>query len=198
MKPIKGTVAVSSDLDEDSLIKNELAKDVKELAENLMIVDLIRNDLHRISPPQSIKVPKLMQVESYETVHQLVTTIQSQIRPSIGPVQAIKSIFPPGSMTGAPKLRSVQILDALENGEERGVYSGCLGYICVSGAVDQSVVIRTVVRHGDNLELGAGGAITWLSDPKKEWEEVLIKAKAVAEIETCASRADSLEPATAS
>jgi para-aminobenzoate synthetase len=137
-----------------------------------------------------------MQVESYETVHQLVTTIQSHISPSIGSVQAIKNIFPPGSMTGAPKLRSVQILDNLEQGKERGAYSGCLGYLCVSGAVDQSVVIRTIVRKGENLELGAGGAITWLSDAEKEWDEVLIKANAVAEIDTSQSRADSLDPTT--
>jgi para-aminobenzoate synthetase len=128
-----------------------------------------------------------MQVESYETVHQLVTTIQSQIDRSVGSVQAIKSIFPPGSMTGAPKLRSVQILDTLE-GQPRGVYSGCLGYLCVSGAVDQSVVIRTIIRHGNALELGAGGAITWLSDAEKEWKEVVIKASAVAEIDGVDSR----------
>jgi para-aminobenzoate synthetase len=150
--------------------------------------------LHNISPTESIKVPKLMQVESYETVHQLVTTIQSCIYSSTGPVKAIQSVFPPGSMTGAPKLRSVQILEGLEQEEERGVYSGCLGYICVSGAVDQSVVIRTIVRTGNDLELGAGGAITWLSDPDKEWEEVLVKANAVAEVLVTQSRADSLEP----
>jgi para-aminobenzoate synthetase len=190
MKPIKGTLAVSKDPEEDSRRKHRLATDVKELAENLMIVDLIRSDLHRVSPTTSIKVPKLMQVESYETVHQLVTTIQSYIRPDVGTVKAIKSVFPPGSMTGAPKLRSVQILERLERNKERGVYSGCLGYICVSGAADQSVVIRTIVRKGNDLELGAGGAITWLSDPEKEWEEVLVKAKAVADIATTQSRAE--------
>lgn len=135
-----------------------------------------------------------MQVESYETVHQLVTTIQSCISPSVGSINAIRSVFPPGSMTGAPKLRSVQILEDLEQGEERGIYSGCLGYMCVSGAVDQAVVIRTIVRKGDDLELGAGGAITWLSDPGKEWEEMLLKANAVAEVEINQSRADSLDP----
>ena len=137
-----------------------------------------------------------MQVESYETVHQLVTTIQAKIDASTGPVKAISSIFPPGSMTGAPKLRSVQILESLERSETRGIYSGCLGYICVSGAIDQSVIIRTIVRHGDHLELGAGGAITWLSDPEKEWHEVLVKANAVAEVGNSQVRADSLEPVT--
>ncbi|KIW06019.1 aminodeoxychorismate synthase, variant 2 [Verruconis gallopava] len=193
MKPIKGTVAVSKNPEQDALQKHHLATDVKELAENLMIVDLIRNDLHGISHASSIKVPKLMQVESYETVHQLVTTIQSQVRPGVGAVQAIQSVFPPGSMTGAPKLRSVQILDTLEQ-KERGIYSGCLGYFCVSGATDQSVIIRTVVRTGNDLNIGAGGAITWLSNAQKEWEEVLIKARAVADIEIVQRRADSLDP----
>ncbi|KAL4783848.1 ADC synthase [Aspergillus varians] len=181
MKPIKGTLAVSPDPQEDERRKNQLATDVKELAENLMIVDLIRSDLHNISPSKSIKVPKLLHVESYETVHQLVTTIQSHIAPTIGSVKAIERCFPPGSMTGAPKLRSVQLLDGLEQHRERGIYSGSLGYLCASGSVDQSVVIRTIVRTGDKLELGAGGAITWLSEADKEWEEVLVKANAVAE-----------------
>ena len=92
----------------------------------------------------------------------------------------IERCFPPGSMTGAPKLRSVQIIDALEEEKERGIYSGSLGYICASGTVDQSVVIRTVIKSGDRLELGAGGAITWLSETDKEWDEVLVKANAVA------------------
>lgn len=109
MKPIKGTIGVSTDAVEDKRRINALATDKKELAENLMIVDLIRSDLHNMSPSESITVPKLLQVESYETVHQLVTTIQSQIAPKIGSVKAIERCFPPGSMTGAPKLRSVQL-----------------------------------------------------------------------------------------
>ncbi|KAL2812982.1 ADC synthase [Aspergillus granulosus] len=181
MKPIKGTLAVSADPVEDERRKHQLATDIKELAENLMIVDLIRSDLHNISPSKSIKVPKLLHVESYETVHQLVTTIQSQIAPSVGSVKVVERCFPPGSMTGAPKLRSVQILDGLEQQRERGIYSGSLGYLCASGSVDQSVVIRTIVRTGDQLELGAGGAITWLSEADKEWDEVMVKANAVAE-----------------
>jgi para-aminobenzoate synthetase len=126
-------------------------------------------------------VPKLLHVESYETVHQLVTTIQSQIAPKVGGVRAIEKCFPPGSMTGAPKLRSVQLLEPLESYRERGPYAGSLGYFCASGTVDQSVIIRTIIKRGTTLELGAGGAITWLSDPKAEWEEVMVKANAVAE-----------------
>lgn len=145
------------------------------------IVDLIRADLHNVSPSCSITVPKLLFVESYETVHQLVTTIQSQIAPKVGGVRAIEKCFPAGSMTGAPKLRSVQLLEPLESHRDRGPYAGSLGYFCASGTVDQSVIIRTIVKRGTSLELGAGGAITWLSDPKSEWEEVLLKANAVAE-----------------
>ncbi|KAL3462227.1 ADC synthase [Aspergillus heterothallicus] len=193
MKPIKGTLAVSPDPVEDERRKNQLATDVKELAENLMIVDLIRSDLHNISPSKSIKVPKLLHVESYETVHQLVTTIQSQIAPSVGCVKVVERCFPPGSMTGAPKLRSVQILDGLEQQRERGIYSGSLGYLCASGSVDQSVVIRTIVRTGDQLELGAGGAITWLSEADKEWEEVMVKANAVAEAKAKPSPAATIQ-----
>ncbi|OAL69221.1 para-aminobenzoate synthase PabaA [Trichophyton violaceum] len=173
MKPIKGTLAVSPDQVEDERRKIQLATDVKELAENLMIVDLIRSDLHNISPSKSIQVPKLLQVESYETVHQLVTTIQSQIAKNVGGVKVVERCFPPGSMTGAPKLRSVKIIDELEGEPERGIYSGSLGYMCASGTVDQSVVIRTIVKNGADLELGAGGAITWLSEPDKEWDEVM-------------------------
>jgi len=114
---------------------------------------------------------------------QLVTTIQSQIAPKVGSVKAIERCFPPGSMTGAPKLRSVQLLDALEGYQERGAYAGSLGYLCASGTVDQSVIIRTIVKKGNELVLGAGGAITWLSDVGKEWEEVMVKANAVAKVE---------------
>ncbi len=108
-----------------------------------------------------------------------MTTIQSQIAQSIGGVKVIERCFPPGSMTGAPKLRAVQILDALEQ-RDRGIYSGSIGYICASGTVDQSVVIRTIVKAGEKLELSAGGAITWLSEEEKEWDEVMTKANAVA------------------
>lgn len=111
---------------------------------------------------------------------QLVTTIRSRIAPGVGPVKVLERTFPPGSMTGAPKLRSVQILDVLEHHTDRGVYSGSLGYLCASGSVDQSVVIRTIVKNGKSYELGAGGAITWLSEPDREWEEVMVKANAVA------------------
>lgn len=113
--------------------------------------------------------------------------------PTVGGVKVLERCFPPGSMTGAPKLRSVQILEKLEQQRQRGVYSGSLGYVCVSGTVDQSVVIRTIVKRGDELELGAGGAITWLSESDKEWEEVMVKANAVARAKPKASAGEVVE-----
>ncbi|GAA5981787.1 hypothetical protein JCM11641_007424 [Rhodosporidiobolus odoratus] len=179
MKPIKGTVRRSADPVEDRRRKEALQADEKERAENLMIVDLIRNDLMAACRPESVKVEGLMKVESYETVHQLVTTVVGSLAESASPVDLLKASFPPGSMTGAPKMRSVQLLDELEDHEERGAYSGVFGYLAIDGSSDWSVVIRTLVKRGSELSLGAGGAITHLSEPEKEWEEVLTKVEAV-------------------
>ncbi|GAA5889745.1 hypothetical protein JCM6882_004308 [Rhodosporidiobolus microsporus] len=180
MKPIKGTARrCPDDLVEDERRKSALEADAKERAENLMIVDLIRNDLLAVCDIGSVKVEGLMKVETYETVHQLVTTVVGSLSPGVSPVEAVKASFPPGSMTGAPKLRSVQLLDELEGKAKRGVYSGIFGYLSISGASDWSVVIRTLVKRGQELTLGAGGAITHLSEPEKEWDEVLTKVDAV-------------------
>ncbi|KAI9594908.1 ADC synthase [Syncephalis fuscata] len=166
MRPIKGTLkrqrtCCSCAQQQDAELARSLAVNVKERGENLMIVDLIRNDLARICPPHSVRVPQLMTVETYETVHQMVTTVD-------------------GSMTGAPKLRSVQLLELLEDHRPRGIYSGCLGYLSINGSADFNVVIRTVViRDGQAVTIGAGGAITILSDPMEEWHEAIIKADAV-------------------
>ncbi|BGP21010.1 hypothetical protein JCM10213_003226 [Rhodosporidiobolus nylandii] len=179
MKPIKGTARRSADPEEDRRRREALQADEKERAENLMIVDLIRNDLLAACRPESVKVEGLMKVETYETVHQLVTTVTGQLSSSASPVDLLKASFPPGSMTGAPKLRSVQLLDELEGREKRGVYSGVFGYLAIDGSSDWSVVIRTLVKRGHELTLGAGGAITHLSEPETEWEEVLTKVEAV-------------------
>ncbi|GAA6007996.1 4-amino-4-deoxychorismate synthase, partial [Rhodotorula paludigena] len=180
MKPIKGTVRRTPlDPVEDERRRSALEADEKERAENLMIVDLIRNDLLRSCEVASVKVDKLMRVETYETVHQLVTTVVGQLGEGVNPFEAMAAAFPPGSMTGAPKLRSLQLLDELEKHVPRGVYSGVFGYLAVDGASDWSVVIRTLVKRGRELSLGAGGAITHLSDAAKEWEEVLTKVDAV-------------------
>ncbi|KAJ3409353.1 hypothetical protein HDU80_001372 [Chytriomyces hyalinus] len=195
MKPIKGTVARPPKtgefadhakwLIEDELRRNALEHNEKDRAENLMIVDLIRNDLNLISLPHSVHVPYLMHVESYATVHQLVSTIRCTLNASLTPLDAIRASFPPGSMTGAPKLRTVEILEGLEGGP-RGIYSGCLGFMSAgSGIVDMSVVIRTaVVLESDDgrdtsIEIGAGGAIVYMSDPVGEYDEMLLKANSV-------------------
>ncbi|KAK4048046.1 para-aminobenzoate synthase, (PABA) [Microbotryomycetes sp. JL221] len=180
MKPIKGTIKRDRmNTVQDEKLKQELSLDEKERAENLMIVDLSRNDLLATCDVDSVQVPKLMVVETYETVHQLVTSVVGTLKHGIGPVQAVEQAFPPGSMTGAPKLRSLQILHELEDQRPRGVYSGAFGFISYDGATDLSVVIRTIVLRGQELTLGAGGAITNLSDPHKEWQEVLVKVDAV-------------------
>ncbi|ODN73682.1 hypothetical protein L202_07228 [Cryptococcus amylolentus CBS 6039] len=183
-----GEACVRVGREEDERRGRELQEDIKERAENLMIVDLIRSDLLPPCLPSSLSVPKLIALESYG-VHNLVTTVRGKLYPPSpstaspggggGEMEAIARCFPPGSMTGAPKLRSVQLLDGFEKGKKRGVYSGALGYVGVDGVVDLSVVIRTIVRQGDRLSIGAGGAITWLSNPQGEWDEVLTKVKSV-------------------
>ncbi|KNC96262.1 4-amino-4-deoxychorismate synthase [Spizellomyces punctatus DAOM BR117] len=187
MKPIKGTVPratkVNGETDEEVREEDErrrraLESDEKNRAENLMIVDLIRNDLNLISEPRSVCVPALMKVETYATVHQLVTTVQGQLRHDLNAVDAVMHSFPPGSMTGAPKLRTVEILESLE-GTPRGPYSGVLGYFSLNGAAEFSVVIRTAVFSGNDVSVGAGGAIVALSDPEEEFAEMLLKANSV-------------------
>ena len=151
-------------------------------------MDLIRNDLTQICQPKSVQVPYLMKVESYETVHQLVTTVRGQLREGLDCVNAIKGCFPPGSMTGAPKLRAVQLLDELEQHKPRGIYSGCLGYISLQdgsgqkkGSSQFNVIIRTaVVCIGTGeVTVGAGGAIVYLSNAESEWDEVILKSQTV-------------------
>ena len=170
VKPIKGTIAADQD--------PALLDDAKTRAENLMIVDLLRNDLSRVCEPGTVRVPGLMQVESYATVHQLVSTITGHLREGHTAVDAVRATFPPGSMTGAPKLRTCEIIDRLET-SPRGVYSGALGYFGFDGQADLSVVIRTAVRAGDTITVGAGGAIVLASDPESELAERNLKAQSV-------------------
>ena len=179
-QPIKGTAKRSTNRKEDEQLKKDLAKDEKERSENIMIVDLVRNDLSKTAIKGSVEVKELCKVYSFEQVHQMISTVVSKVEDDVHPVDIIKSTFPMGSMTGAPKISAMKIIEDLEE-TKRGLYSGAVGYFSPDGDFDFNVVIRSILYNETKkyVSYSVGGAITAKSNALKEYEECLIKAKAM-------------------
>lgn len=195
-KPIKGTEArvlpktgqtlSEEEQQEDERRARNLEQSLKNRAENLMIVDLLRNDLSRVCKVGSVHVANLMAIESFATVHQMVSTIRGALKNDQTSIDLLRASFPGGSMTGAPKIRTMELLEELEEFHERGPYSGCLGYLSVNGCMDMNIIIRSAVvtptaGGGQHIQIGAGGAITALSDIEEEYHEMMLKTRAVRE-----------------
>jgi anthranilate synthase component 1 len=176
--PIKGTRPRAPDATSDARLRDELLASEKERAENIMIVDLMRNDLMRVSEPGSVTVPSLLDVESYPQVHQLVSSIEGRLRPGLDGIDAIVACLPAGSMTGAPKQRATEILDTLER-RARGLYAGAFGYLGRDGRIDLAMTIRSIVLDERGATIGTGGGITALSVPVEEIAEARLKAAAL-------------------
>ncbi len=179
-QPIKGTAARSQDLGEDRELRDALQKDTKEQAENVMIVDLVRNDLSKKSKRGSVRVEELFGVYSFKQVHQMISTVKAEFHKSVDSLDVIKDSFPMGSMTGAPKIAAMQLIEETEV-SKRGLYSGAIGYFTPTDDFDFNVVIRSILYNADRnyVSYTVGGAITANSVPLKEYEECLLKAKAM-------------------
>jgi len=182
-QPIKGTAKRGDTPKEDEVIKQELRNHTKELQENVMIVDLVRNDLTRSAKQGTVKTEELFSIHSFSQVHQMISTVVCELQDGISPVWAIKNTFPMGSMTGAPKVSSMQLMEQYER-SRRGVYSGAIGYFGPDNDFDFNVVIRSLLYNATEkyLSFHAGSAITYHADPEKEYEECLLKAKAIMEV----------------
>ena len=179
-RPIKGTCKRSSDPDTDRQLADNLRNSSKDRAENIMIVDLMRNDLGKICRPSSIKVSQLCGVESFTNLHHLVSVIEGELNPDSSILDVLIACFPGGSITGAPKIRSMQLIEELES-HNRGVYCGSIGYFGFNGNVDLSIAIRTLVTHEETLTFQVGGAVTLGSDPEAEYNETLVKGQKLIE-----------------
>lgn len=182
-QPIKGTIKRGSSEAEDEALKQQLQNDPKERSENVMIVDLVRNDLAKIAQKNTVNVDELCGVYTFPQVHQLISTVSANIKKDIAFEEVLNATFPMGSMTGAPKVRAMELIEEYET-TKRGLYSGTVGYINDNGDFDFNVVIRSITYNQKNnyLSYMVGGAITALSDPEKEYEECLLKAKAMKEV----------------
>lgn len=179
-KPIKGTARRSNDETEDEKIKQELRNNLKERTENVMIVDVARNDLSRVADKGSVQVEKIYEIESYEQVHQMVSTVSCKIKENVSFEKIIRATFPMASMTGAPKIRAMKLIDEFET-YNRGPFSGSIGYIHPNGDFDLNVLIRSIFYNSTEkyLSFSVGSAITHLCDPEKEYEECMLKAAAL-------------------
>ena len=182
-QPIKGTAKRSLDAEEDAQLKSQLENDPKERSENIMITDLVRNDLSRFAEKRSVAVKELCEIYTFEQVHQMISTITCQVSKKLSPVQIIKHTFPMGSMTGAPKVSAMHIIETLEDAK-RGLYSGAIGYFTPEGDFDFNVIIRSILYNAISqyVSYSVGGAITVKSIPENEYEECLLKAKAMRQV----------------
>lgn len=177
-RPIKGTRPRGATVAEDRALAEALSTSPKDRAENVMIVDLVRNDLGRVCALGSVHVPELMVLESYRTVHQLVSTVRGTLRPDRDAIDLIQACFPGGSMTGAPKVEAMKLIDRLEP-VARGIYSGAIGYLDAAGTLDLNIVIRSAIVTGGRAYVGVGGAVVADSEPHAEYQETLDKARAL-------------------
>ncbi|MFN7045792.1 MAG: anthranilate synthase component I family protein [Flavobacterium sp.] len=182
-QPIKGTARRSFDLEQDEQLKLDLVQNEKERSENIMIVDLVRNDLSHTATKGSIQVEELCQIYTFKQVHQMISTIVSEVENTTSPIEILRTTFPMGSMTGAPKISAMQIIEELEE-TKRGLYSGAVGYFTPNGDFDFNVVIRSILFNSKNqyLSFSVGSAITSQAIPEMEYEECLLKAKAMFEV----------------